>query len=132
MVTGAESKTDAVGESCSLDSQARTERYADLSEFWDAAVVGRQRTEDAVVLIYRDGDGVEAAARKFAAAEQECCPGFNISVERRGDEVLWNISLAESSDVGMLDAIWALTDRHFETGMETESSGVACGSGCGC
>lgn len=133
MVTNIELEVEKIGESCSLDADARAERFTDLSEFSAAALVGRERTDDSVVLIYRDGEGVEAAARKFAALEQECCPGFNIAVERRDESIIWNITLDPASDSAMLDGIWAISDQYFDTEAETaESSDSGCGPDCGC
>ncbi len=133
MVTNTGVEIEEFGGSCSLDADARAQRFTDLSEFSAAALVGRERTDNSVVLIYRDGEGVEATARRFAALEQECCPGFNIAVERRGENIVWNITLEQTSDTAMLDGIWALTEQYFESDPEAAgSSAGGCGPDCGC
>lgn len=125
MTANTDNSTNLILGSCSLNHDTRATRFANLAELWSAALVGRERVDGGVVLAYRGGADLETVIREFAAAEQQCCPGFDIAVEHDGDRLLWRVTLNDQADPGMLDGLWDLTARFIDAAAQPMSTAHA-------
>ena len=132
-MTSSRIATDLVGDACSLETHEQSSRIENFGALWEMALIGRERTEDAVVLTLRAGDDIEATARELAAAEQQCCPGFVFDFSSTTDHLLWTTTVNEHGSPAMLDALWDMTNGYVaqpEAVVPVDSVGTACCENC--
>ena len=65
------------------------ERVREYARLFEAALVGRERRPDSVVLRFRADPDVRPWVEEMARREAACCPFADYRVETVGDEVIW-------------------------------------------
>jgi hypothetical protein len=70
------------------------ERLAEYQRLYAQALVGRSRTAAGIQL--RLSADVEEWVRDLAAREKACCAFFAFEVNVVGDEVVWDVAVADS------------------------------------
>jgi hypothetical protein len=90
------------------------ERLAEYGELFERALLGRERREDAVVLVFA-GQAREQV-QDLARREHACCPFVDYRVEAAGEEVRWTVTNTIHGDQRaavdvILDALHELRER---------------------
>jgi hypothetical protein len=98
------------------------ERMAEYGRLFAQALIGRERTGEAVRLRFRADDGIEAWVRDLAAREKACCRFYDFAVSTTGGEVWWDIRTVEN--VADDDIARSLLDE-FYYAPDTVGDGVA-------
>jgi hypothetical protein len=107
------------------------QRLIEYQQLFEQALVGRERTATGIRFRLRGDDGIEAWARDLATREKACCPFFSFTVQRLGDEVVWDASVVDDDIArAILDEFYALPDTvgSGETGLDDLMRRI--GSGC--
>ncbi|MCW2907016.1 MAG: hypothetical protein JWL68_1805 [Actinomycetia bacterium] len=82
---------------CSLSGTpgAWAERMAEYQRLFGQHLGGRSRTGAGIRFWFRAGPGVEAWVRDLARREKECCAFFDFTVTADGQEVRWDVAVAD-------------------------------------
>ncbi|MGH8941321.1 MAG: hypothetical protein ACRDWF_00740 [Acidimicrobiia bacterium] len=65
------------------------ERFAEYGRLFNASLIGRERTADAVVLTFQPGDDVAEWVADLAAREAACCPFMSYHVTADETAIRW-------------------------------------------
>lgn len=80
---------------CTLDAADRSARLARARELGERALVGLEVSNGLALLRFRgERDGVDA----LVAAERDCCPFFEFTVSRHGDDTEVKIRTPEDGE----------------------------------
>src|SRR5262245_50919248 len=106
---------DEIAIACDMTGAPDTpeERLAEYDRLFTQALVGRERTDDAVRLRLRADEGMEAWVRDLAAREKACCPFYDFSVDVTASEVWWDISLVDGVAAGDENMARTLLDTYY-------------------
>jgi hypothetical protein len=87
-------------------------RIAEYRRLFARALIGREKTVQGIRFRYRAEPGIEEWVRDLAAREKACCPFFDLTIARAGDEVLWDATVIVDDDIAraMLAEFYALPD----------------------
>lgn len=93
-------------------SDTPEERFAEYGRLFEHALLGRERTADAVELTFAAKAGVAEWVADLARREAACCPFFSHRVTFENGQVSWRLS----SDAGpearaILDELYALAEK---------------------
>jgi hypothetical protein len=82
---------------CALDGTpgAFAERMAEYRRLFGQHLAARSRTATAISFRFRAGPGVEEWVRDLARREKACCAFFDFTVTADGQEVRWDVTVAD-------------------------------------
>ena len=82
---------------CTLDGTpgAFAERMAEYRRLFGEHLAWRSRTPTAISFQFRAGPGVEDWVRDLARREKACCAFFDFTVTADGQEVRWDVTVAD-------------------------------------
>ena len=72
---------------CSLDAAGLDGRLLDMARVGRAALIDSRTVDDRAVLRFRAGQGIADELGRLVAAEHECCPFLDLSLDQRGEVV---------------------------------------------
>jgi hypothetical protein len=90
---------------CTLDSAQRVERQQEFEDLARANLVGRDREEGRVRLLYRRSDAVETAVRDLVRRESACCAFLTFDLRPDADALILEISGPAGAE-GVLDLLY--------------------------
>ena len=103
---------------CDMTGAADTadERLAEYGRLFAQALIGRDRTADAVEFAFAPKPGVAEWVADLAQREAKCCPFLSYRVAVHADRVVYTIVWPPSTDGGaatqpILDEIYAMPER---------------------
>jgi len=91
---------------CSLSADDLADRRRVWQRLSEQALLSQTETQAGMELRYGAGEGVEPQLRELAALEADCCSFAEWSVERRGEEVVLNVT-ASPDAVPAVHALFA-------------------------
>ena len=74
---------------------AFAERRAEYRRLFAEHLAARSRTATAISFRFRAGPGVEEWVRDLARREKACCAFFDFTVTADGQEVRWDVTVAD-------------------------------------
>lgn len=74
---------------------AVAERMAEYRRLFAGHLAARSRTATAISFRFRAGPGVEDWVRDLARREKACCAFFDFTVTAGGQEVRWDVTVAD-------------------------------------
>jgi hypothetical protein len=77
---------------CTLTPDAMTDRLAFIDALTTHALLARERTESGLRVRLRDTAQIEQRVRELIAAESACCAFLAFQLERKGGELLLEIT----------------------------------------
>jgi hypothetical protein len=87
------------------------ERIAEYQRLFSGSLTGRERAGGTIRFRFRSEQGLEESVRDLAAREKACCPFFNFTITRHGEELWWEASVIDD-DIArqILDEFYLLPD----------------------
>ncbi|HEY3957777.1 MAG TPA: hypothetical protein VGM53_30795 [Streptosporangiaceae bacterium] len=92
---------------CSLTPGGRAAQGGQWQDLISQAMTGRAELPDGVRLTFRAAPGTEAELRGLAAAESECCPWADWTVQPAGGRLLLTVRAATADGAAALHAMFA-------------------------
>lgn len=95
---------------CSLDAAGLDGRLSDMAKVGRAALIDSRAGEDSAVLRFRAREGIADELGRLVAAESECCPFLDLSLEQRGGVVELTIKGPPEARLTVQDLVAAFSD----------------------
>lgn len=103
-------RLDADVVACTLTGDEPAARINEFKDLFARALVGRERTPDALRFRFAAGADVEARVRELTQNESQCCSFYVFEVRRETDVVTCDVTVTSEAAAPMLDELYALSD----------------------
>ena len=105
-------------------SDTPEERLAEYGRLFKAALIGRVRTDDGVILTFAPGEGVAEWVADLAAREAACCPFMSYDISATDGEIRWETSGAAVAQP-ILDEYYELYEAATQLTVEEQMTRYA-------